>query len=160
MIKILETVMRVLMREHRFGSFEAEVTTTRTPLCEIHVKRGVEYIVRGKTGHHGGTLELYLRTSAGAVIPIFALSGGFTFIADEDGVCRVWGNIRANGTKNARSQAVITVSNLPPPPKRLCRSAGKGTPGANSYEPSTLQSGGRVFRVFKERSSSSDLVHW
>lgn len=161
MNKMMETVMCLVMGEHFLERFVKEASEIEAPLCEICMKKGFEYIIRGKAPGSLGALKLYLGDAAGNEIPTSSCRNGFTFVAHEDDVNHVWGSIHANGKKASAGKVAITISCIYPDVNKIHDGTHEGSVGENipgSVPPGTEEHAHR--NEILQKISSGEFIYW
>jgi hypothetical protein len=93
---------------------EKQATEGEMLVCDLYLKKGAEYEIRGRISKDAGEMQLSIRSAIDAPIRSFAYRRGFGFIAPEEGMYQVWARIRPIQGKEPSGRAVVTVNQARP----------------------------------------------
>jgi hypothetical protein len=93
---------------------EKEATEGEMLICDLYLKKGEEYEIRGRITKDAGEMHLSIRSTMDVPIPTFAYKKGFAFIAPEEGMYQVWAGIRSIPGKELAGRAVVTINQTCP----------------------------------------------
>jgi hypothetical protein len=93
---------------------EKQATEGEMLICDLYLKKGAEYEIRGRVSKDAGEMQLSIRSTVNAPIRTFAYKRGFGFIAPEEGMYQVWAGIRPIQGKELAGRAVVTVNQTCP----------------------------------------------
>lgn len=114
MNRVSEFMVRFFMGQRLLHWIEKEATEGETLICDLYLKKGTEYEIRGRIAEDAGEMQLSIRGPMDAPISTFACRRGFAFIAHEEGMYQVWARIRRIRGKELAGRAVITVNQVCP----------------------------------------------
>lgn len=110
MNRVSEFLVRFFMGQRLLQRIEKEATEGEVPVCDLYLKKGSEYEIRGCLANNAGEMELSIRRIPEIPIRTFTYKRGFGFIAPEDGVYQVWATIRRTGGEQLCGRATITIN--------------------------------------------------
>ncbi len=110
MNRVSEFIVRFFMGQRLLHRIEKQATEGEMLICDLYLKKGVEYEIRGRIAKDAGEMQLFIRSAVHAPIPTFAFKRGFGFIAPEEGMYQVWARIRPIPGKELTGRAVVTVN--------------------------------------------------
>ncbi len=114
MNRVSEFMVRFFMGQRLLHWIEKQAAEGEMLVCDLYLKKGAEYEIRGRIAKDAGEMQLSIRSAAHAPIRTFAFRRGFGFIAPEEGMYQVWAMIRPIRGKEPAGRAVVTVNQACP----------------------------------------------
>jgi hypothetical protein len=114
---IVETLRSFVMREKVLQRFEKEAVTGSETGFDVFLKKGVEYVARGKVAKGKGIVRLSLGDSQDTTVPVYGDAKGtvLSVVPERDGVYRLGARVEATA-KNADLLTVgVTLSSVATP---------------------------------------------
>jgi hypothetical protein len=96
MNRVWENILCVLMRERPLERMEKEVTKGTGLTFDVFLKKGIEYMVRGKIPKGRGVAKVSLGNADGLTTPVYGDRSGavFTVTPEEDGFYHIWATVQ------------------------------------------------------------------
>lgn len=110
MNRVSEFIVRFFMAQRLLNRIEKEATEGEMLICDLYLKKGAEYEIRGRIAKDAGEMQLSIRSAMNIIVHTFECRRGFSFIAPEDGMYQVWARIRPIPGKELTGRATVTVN--------------------------------------------------
>ncbi len=117
MNRVCESIVRFILRERFLQQLEKDVIYGERTAISVFLRKGTEYIVRGRLLDGHGKLSLSLSGADPSATPVYYSGDNGTclsVIPQKDSLYDIWVSLRHAGTEKGFAPVAVMVSSMPP----------------------------------------------